>query len=127
MAEILLSALGFDSYTLSLSFIDNEEIQQLNKQYRGKDAPTDVLSFPQEVLTIEQKILGDVVISVPQAIVQAPDWDHDVASELRRLLVHGVLHLAGYEHENVNMTIAKEMQDKEAELNALIIKRLNDN
>ncbi|MFK7929852.1 MAG: rRNA maturation RNase YbeY [Myxococcota bacterium] len=78
---------------LSVHLCDDAEIQSLNQQYRGKDAPTDVLSFPQEA-----PLLGDVVISVDTAARQASDRAHDVAVELRVLLVHGLCHLLGHDH-----------------------------
>ncbi|MGP4042406.1 rRNA maturation RNase YbeY [Gracilibacillus sp. D59] len=94
---------------LSISFVDNEEIQLLNKQYRGLDRPTDVLSFAlEEEADDEIKItgtdipvaLGDIVISVDKANEQASEYNHSFSRELGFLALHGYLHLLGYDHMN---------------------------
>ncbi|UOQ86041.1 rRNA maturation RNase YbeY [Gracilibacillus salinarum] len=94
---------------LSVSFVDNDEIQLLNKQYRGLDKPTDVLSFALEEETDdEMKItgadipiaLGDIIISVDKAEQQAEDYNHSYDRELGFLALHGFLHLLGYDHMN---------------------------
>jgi probable rRNA maturation factor len=90
---------------LSVVITDNDEIQRLNRDFRGIDAPTDVLSFGQdsidEVFVVapdEPPYLGDVVISFPQAETQAAENGCSTEQELRLLVVHGVLHLMGYDH-----------------------------
>ncbi|EKP94973.1 rRNA maturation RNase YbeY [Thermaerobacter subterraneus] len=101
---------------ISLTFVDDVAIQELNRRYRGKDAPTDVLSFPQlepdEVAALvrapavpaqvapgpEPVPLGDVVISLERAAAQARDYGHSLDREVGYLLAHGVLHLLGYDH-----------------------------
>ncbi len=102
---------------VSLLLVNNEEIRQLNRDYRGKDKATDVLSFPMLELdpldessyheTLEQYVdagtgelvLGDIVISVEMAIEQAKEYGHSIERELAFLMIHGLLHLLGYDHE----------------------------
>lgn len=90
---------------VAVSFVSDEEIQSLNKQYRGKDRPTDVLSFP--VYTKEELIglpvdlpitLGDIVISIDRGKEQAKLYNHSLLREFTFLAVHGLLHLVGYDH-----------------------------
>jgi len=81
---------------VSLLFCEDDLIQQLNRDYRGKDRPTDVLSFPQHG---ENGLLGDVIISVPAAERQARERNQSLALEVEWLFMHGVLHLLGYEDE----------------------------
>lgn len=87
---------------VSLVMMDNEEIRKLNRLYRSKDQPTDVLSFPMHDGPLngeEYVVLGDVVISVPKAREQAEAYGHSFERELGFLLVHGLLHLAGFTHD----------------------------
>jgi len=79
---------------------DNKTIQQLNKTYRGFDAPTDVLSFENDYLDPESGLhyLGDIVISIEKAQEQAANNGHLLQQEVEMLFVHGVLHLCGYDH-----------------------------
>jgi len=95
---------------LSVTFVNNDEIQQINREYRGKDVPTDVISFAMEELgegemAIEiagaPRMLGDIVISVDRAIEQAADYGHSEERELGFLAIHGFLHLLGYDHMEV--------------------------
>lgn len=81
---------------ISLSFVDDAEIQRLNRMYRKKDKVTDVLSFASPDGD-RSGYLGDVIISYPQAVRQAEDGDLEL--ELTDLLVHGILHVLGYDHE----------------------------
>lgn len=85
---------------LTIVLTDDSEIQSLNRQFREIDSPTDVLSFPAEVTDPDtgNLYLGDVVISYPRAESQAQQGDHTIAAELKLLVVHGVLHLLGYDH-----------------------------
>lgn len=94
---------------VSVNFVDNNEIQELNRNYRQKDVPTDVISFAmQETVEGEMDIigediplmLGDIVISVDKAREQAEDYNHTFERELGFLTVHGFLHLLGYDHMN---------------------------
>jgi len=98
-ARRALSALGLKGVELSVYITDDEEIRELNKVYRNKDRPTDVLSFPLGEEANGYKILGDVVISQDTAQRQAKELGHSLEEEVKRLLVHGIVHLLGYDHE----------------------------
>ncbi len=88
-------------------------MRSLNRQYRGRDYPTDVLAFPMEPMGKRpQPFLGDIVICLPIAITQAPRFDNTPDQEVLRLLIHGILHLQGYDHERSSQE-AKRMQRKE--------------
>lgn len=91
---------------VSVVFADDEYIQELNRQYRGIDKATDVLSFaldegeePEVVDGPEETLLGDIVISIETACRQAAEYGHSLERELAFLAVHGMLHLVGYDHE----------------------------
>lgn len=90
---------------VSVSFVDNEIIQELNREYRHMDAPTDVLSFPQDddggflVPDAMLTILGDIVISLERAADQAEEYGHSLQREVLYLAIHGFFHLLGYDHE----------------------------
>lgn len=93
---------------VGISFVDNERIRIINRDYRGKDKPTDVISF-----ALEEKgegeveivgadippLLGDIIISIPKAKEQAQEYGHSFMRELGFLAVHGFLHLLGYDHK----------------------------
>jgi len=100
-ATALLAAVGRRDASLSISFVDDDEIARLNAEHRGKDRPTDVLSFPLEPdpSMPGEELLGDVVISVPTALRQAAQYDAPLQRELERLLIHGLLHVLGHDHE----------------------------
>jgi probable rRNA maturation factor len=90
---------------LTLSFVDNPEIRDLNRKYRRKDKPTDVLSFPLGERASDGKFyLGDIVVSVPKAKEQAAERGHALARELEILTIHGFLHLLGYDHDGGHET-----------------------
>jgi probable rRNA maturation factor len=91
--------------SLTVVITDDDEIQSLNRQFRGVDAPTDVLAFAEDEAgqvfvdgSDEPPYLGDVIVSLPRARTQAAEHGHSTAQELRLLVVHGVLHLLGYDH-----------------------------
>lgn len=92
---------------VSVSFVDNETIHRLNLEYRGKDKPTDVLSFPMtdgeedgEIdLSTGAVMLGDIIISAEKAMEQANEYGHGIEREICFLAVHSTLHLLGYDHE----------------------------
>lgn len=109
----LLTKVGHSSAALTLVVTDNETVQTLNRDYRGVDAPTDVLSFaaqeseegapaladlPPELAAEMNAYLGDVLIAYPYAAHQAEHYQNSVQAELRLLTVHGILHLLGYDH-----------------------------
>jgi len=94
---------------VSLVLTDDEGIQKLNKQYRGLDRPTDVLSFAQE----DSKLLGDIVISQERAGEQAGRYGHSIEREMAFLTVHGMLHLLGLDHETAEERARMEMIQKQ--------------
>lgn len=115
---------------VSVIFIDNEQIRQLNRDFRGKDRPTDVLSFPlgengRYDLNNETGayILGDIVISVPKAIEQAKLYGHSLRREIGFLTVHSMLHLLGYDHENEGLEAVRMREKEEYTLNKLGLQR----
>jgi probable rRNA maturation factor len=92
---------------VSISYVSNERIQEINREYRDKDVPTDVISFALEELGEGEvellgdeipRILGDIIISIPKAKEQAEEYGHSFMRELGFLAVHGFLHLLGYDH-----------------------------
>ncbi len=87
---------------VSVLITDNEEIHGLNLEYREKDAPTDVLSFPlfDEDGNLDDEELGDIVISLERAAAQAEEYNHSLKREVAFLTAHSMLHLLGYDHEN---------------------------
>lgn len=110
-----------DECELSLSFVDNETIHQLNREYRGVDRPTDVISFAleegeeMEITGVDlPRVLGDIIISVPKAREQANDYGHSFLRELGFLAVHGFLHLLGYDH--ITEEDEKEMFRRQEEI-----------
>jgi probable rRNA maturation factor len=99
-AERILDFLKRSQVELSIALIGNPEIQELNARYRKKNEPTDVLSFPSgDPLVHGVELLGDVVISLEQAEKQARKKKQKLEQELETLLIHGILHLLGYDHE----------------------------
>jgi len=86
---------------LNVIFIDNPFIHELNKKYRNCDSPTDVLSFSYlNFIDIKESgLIGEIYISVPTAKKQAKEYQHSLTDELKKLFVHGFLHIFGYEHD----------------------------
>ena len=109
---------------LSLALVTDREIHALNRQYRGKDKPTDVLSFPLAD-TLQPALLGDVIISLETAARQAQRRGHSLREELQTLLIHGILHLLGYDHE-ISRGEAIRMHRKEREVKAVLTSRLEE-
>jgi probable rRNA maturation factor len=89
-----------ESAELTVVLTDDAQVQELNRQFRDVDAPTDVLSFPAGEVDPDtgNLYLGDLIISIPRAQAQASAEDHPLEDELRLLVVHGVLHLLGHDH-----------------------------
>jgi len=81
---------------VSITFVDDETITELNRRYHKRNRPTDVLSFPFEI----EEILGDIYISLDTAKRQAKEYKHNLTQEVRLLVVHGLLHLAGYDDQS---------------------------
>ena len=100
-ASKILKELQLDGVELSITLTDNQTIRELNKHWRKKDKPTDVLSFPidEKPPGYKYRVLGDVVISLPFAKKQAEEIGIFYQDEVVRLLIHGILHLLGYDHE----------------------------
>ena len=97
----VLTEVDREGFSVSLLFTDDERIKELNNNYRGKDTATDVLSFSQmegEEFGFENHFLGDIVIAVPYVTEQAKRLGHSVFEEVRYLILHGILHLMGYDH-----------------------------
>lgn len=112
----ILNELNLDKVEIGITLTDNKTIQELNKQWRNKDKPTDVLSFPidEKPPAYRYRILGDIVISLPFAKKQAEEIDFTYKEEVLRLLTHGILHLLGYDHETSeeDAKIMFDLQDK---------------
>lgn len=118
MAQRILVALGLCDVELGILFVDNATIQELNRHYLGRNRPTNVIAFPMEggeFSAFNPFLLGDVVISVETAYHQARDFSLTRAQTLILLMIHGILHLAGYDHERSKKR-AREMERKEREL-----------
>lgn len=96
--ETVVADVCANASTLGVCFVEDREMQEANGRYRGKDAPTDVLSFPGET-TDDGLHLGDIMISLPTARRQACERGHSVQLEISLLLLHGVLHCMGWDHE----------------------------
>lgn len=115
-ARRCLRTLALDDAELSLLLVSDPVMHELNRTWRGKDRPTDVLAFAQrEGGRAPDGLLGDVVISVDTARRQAAELGHSLPTEGERLLVHGILHLLGYDHER-SAPEARRMQRKERAL-----------
>ena len=118
LATAVLSRLNCTDAELSILITDDREIHALNAEYRGKDKPTDVLSFAlrENGGVCGTEILGDLVISLPTARRQAREYGVTAQEELLRLLIHGTLHLLGYDHEKVAPQVAARMRRTEEKL-----------
>jgi probable rRNA maturation factor len=110
--------------TVNVLVTTNRELQSLNRRFRGKDQPTDVLSFPAAV-TLPEKFAGDIAISAEMAACNSKKLGHTTAEELKILALHGLLHLAGYDHEHDRGAMARkeERLRRALRLPAALIKR----
>ncbi|MFN2257081.1 MAG: rRNA maturation RNase YbeY [Desulfuromonadaceae bacterium] len=126
MALRILSALGCpERAELSVLIIDDAAIQEINRDYLERDRPTNVISFSQQegetpVVPGAEVLLGDVVISADTASRDAQEAGIYMFAELVFLLLHGILHLLGYDHERGTQEDAKRMEAKEQEIYALL-------
>ena len=118
------------SAEISVTFVDDARIQELNKQHRNIDKATDVLSFPlgeNGVYDINPetgaKMLGDIVISMERAVAQAEEYGHPLQREVAFLTVHSMLHLLGYDHVNGGLEAVHMCEKEEAVLTQLGLKR----
>lgn len=119
-----------DSAEISVTFVDDAQIQELNKTHRSIDKPTDVLSFPlgengvyDENPDTGAKMLGDIVISMERAVAQAELYGHPLQREVAFLTVHSMLHLLGYDHVNGGLEAVHMREKEEAVLTQLGLKR----
>jgi len=124
VAEKVLTALSASTNVeLGLFITTGERVRQLNRDYRGRDEPTDVLAFsagegvgnyppfvqpPDGVLH-----LGEVIISYPQAVMQAEEYKHTIKEEILLLIIHGLLHLLGYEHDTPESELKMRAREEE--------------
>lgn len=117
IVEEVLDYEGYsDDYDISISYVDNKEIHELNKQFRGVDRATDVLSFPMlsdefEDVEYEEMSLGDIVVSLERALEQSIEYGHSFEREVCFLVCHSMFHLLGYDHDTDENT--REMREKE--------------
>lgn len=110
-----------DDVEVSVSFVGDDEIRDLNRDYRGVDKSTDVLSFPMDdEFIIDNRILGDVIINTRRVMEQAEELGHSHERELSYLTVHSVLHLLGYDHmedeDKIEMREREKLSMKELEI-----------
>lgn len=126
----VMNELKFEQEEISLFFCNDDYIRELNKNYRNIDSSTDVLSFENgEKYSDEQGewfCAGDIVISLETLPVNAQYFDENNDSELKRLLVHGILHLNGFDHGEEHLEIGKEPQCEMLILQEKILKKLED-
>jgi len=135
MERVLLAENAPDEIEISLVITGQERIQELNREYRGLDSPTDVLSFAMSESAMSQHAmseqkqeqeqvefleppdgrthLGEIIISYPQAVLQAAETGHSIKKEMAVLIVHGVLHILGYDHEIPEKEPAMTAREKE--------------
>lgn len=109
LEKVIVTAAELEGYSggeVSVAFVNNQQIKELNNKYRDKNEATDVLSFP-----IDEEMLGDIIISTRRAADQAEEYGHSLKRELAYLTVHGMLHLFGYDHHSQEEK--NEMRQKE--------------
>ena len=123
MAERILSALGLPTSELSVVIVGDRSIRILNREYLGRDKATNVISFSMqegEFGQVSPDLLGDVAVSADTCAREAVEGDITFNSRLVFLLLHGILHLAGYDHERSGDAEARKMEKKEREIFALL-------
>jgi probable rRNA maturation factor len=123
VAVTILNALECPDSELAITIVGDGGIRVLNRQYLGKDRPTNVISFALnegECSGLNPDVLGDVVISAATAAREATEGEITFFERLSFLLLHGILHLAGYDHERSGPDEAARMEEKEQELFALL-------
>jgi probable rRNA maturation factor len=123
VAETILNALECPASELAITIVGDRRIRMLNRQYLGKDRPTNVISFALnegECSGLNPDVLGDVVISAATAAREAAEGEVPFFERLSFLLLHGILHLVGYDHERSGPEEAARMEEKERELFALL-------
>jgi probable rRNA maturation factor len=121
LAVRILEILGRQEVELCVVLTDNADIQGLNREYLGRDRPTNVISFPQQEGDGPQgSHLGDVVISVERAAEEAGEAGMETMDRIRALMVHGICHLCGYNHEGVSEEMTREMESAEERVLTLL-------
>jgi probable rRNA maturation factor len=123
VAETILSALGYPDSELSVAIVGDRSIRRLNRQYLGRDKPTNVIAFAMQegpFAEINPDMLGDVVISVDTCASEADAAGISFDARLCFLLLHGILHLTGYDHERSGPVEAELMEAREWEIFALL-------
>jgi probable rRNA maturation factor len=123
VAQRILDALGCPEGELSVSIVGDRAIRVINRDYLGRDKATNVISFAMqegEFGYLHPQMLGDVVISVDTAAREAEDAEESFLSRLYFLLMHGILHITGYDHERSGEAEAARMEAKEREIFALL-------
>jgi probable rRNA maturation factor len=119
VAQRILDALGCPEAELSVTIVGDRSMRILNREYLGKDKPTNVISFAMqegEFGTVNPDVLGDVVISADTAAREAQEAEEPFLSRLYFLLMHGILHITGYDHERSGEAEAARMEAKEREI-----------
>lgn len=118
------------SAEISVRFVDDETIHQLNREFRNVDRSTDVLSFPLGEngeydinMDTGAKMLGDIVISMEHAVMQSKLYDHSLQREIAFLTVHSMFHLLGYDHESGGLEMVRMREKEETVLTQLGLKR----
>ena len=97
-----------------MRLVDEEESQTLNREYRGKDKPTNVLSFPSDLpAVVENDLLGDLVICVPVVAREANEQGKSLEAHWAHLVIHGLLHLMGYDHQTDEEALQMESRERE--------------
>ncbi|MBP7552557.1 MAG: rRNA maturation RNase YbeY [Spirochaetes bacterium] len=111
----IIKQVRMENIFFSIFFCDDQTMTDLNKNYRNIDKTTDVLSFSQiegeEIIWTNKKFIGDIVISMPQAVRQSEEIGKPALSEVKFLILHGFLHLLGYDHETDNGEMDKIQKD----------------
>jgi probable rRNA maturation factor len=121
-AQAILNALAFPDGELSILIVDDPQIEQLNRKYLNREGPTNVIAFPMREGSfgdLNPQLLGDVVISTDTAASEAVIADIPTETRITELLIHGILHLFGYDHENDEQEACR-MEKKSSELIAVV-------
>ena len=125
----ILKYLDCENKEISLLFVDNNDIREINNRYLNRDYPTNVISFSLtegEFGNINPNVLGDVVISVETAQIDAAEAGIELNNELDFLMIHGILHLLDYDHENTSEDEIQKMEKKEQDLFIMLKGYLNE-
>ncbi len=127
LEKVILESLSVEgiegNFEVSISFVENAEIRELNRQYRNVDSETDVLSFPMEdEFDLGSPILGDIIISIEKADEQSIEFGHSIEREIAYLTCHSMFHLMGYDHMMEEDKIVMRNKEKQVMKNLKIFK-----